>query len=232
MAYHAVIFDLFGTLVQDFSRRQYESVLAQMAQAVGAPYTAFQHLHGQSYADRCLGRYASIEEDIAQVCAMLGLRVTSAQVAQAAQYRYHFTACALRPAQPVLDALRHLRQMGLRLGLLSDCGPDVPQLWSHCPLAPLIDVAVFSCQERRKKPDPLLYHTAAQRLGVTTPLCVYVGDGSSDELRGATLAGCLPILRRIALEDVYDRDRADVVTWQGMVVHAIEELPQVLMQMQ
>ena len=122
--------------------------------------------------------------------------------------------------------------MGLRLGLLSDCGPDVPQLWPQCPLAPLIDSAVFSCQEGRKKPDPLLYHTVAQRLGVSASACVYVGDGSSDELRGATVAGRVPILRWMPLENVYDHDRTDVITWDGMAVHAIEELPQVLMQMQ
>jgi putative hydrolase of the HAD superfamily len=67
MPYQAIIFDLFGTLVQDFSRSQYDRVLAQMAEAVGAPYRECWHLKGQTYPDRCLGRYPSTEEHIAQI---------------------------------------------------------------------------------------------------------------------------------------------------------------------
>ncbi|PON19530.1 hypothetical protein C2W62_02190 [Candidatus Entotheonella serta] len=32
-----------------------------------------------------------------------------------------------------------LKQMGFRLGLISNCGPDVPQLWPQLPLAKHMD---------------------------------------------------------------------------------------------
>ena len=38
MKYAAVIFDLFGTLVDNFSAREYESVLMQMASVLAVPY--------------------------------------------------------------------------------------------------------------------------------------------------------------------------------------------------
>jgi beta-phosphoglucomutase-like phosphatase (HAD superfamily) len=40
MCYQAVIFDLFGTLV-DFSPREHDRVLADMAAVLGVPYHAF-----------------------------------------------------------------------------------------------------------------------------------------------------------------------------------------------
>lgn len=228
MPYQAVIFDLFGTLVDDFSRRQYDAVCHQMADAVAAPYADFHQLLGQTYRDRCLGLYASIEDNITVVCHRLGLIPTPAQIAQAATYRYAFTAHTLIPEQAVLETLGALRRERLCLGLISDCGPDVPALWHGCPLAPLIDAALFSCREGHTKPHIELYQSIARKLEVAPRACVYVGDGSSQELTGAAAAGFLPVLRRIPLDDVYDQHRTEVDAWQGLWIRQIRELPQML----
>ena len=75
--------------------------------------------------------------------------------------------------------------MGLRTALISNCSPDVPELWPTTPYVQLIDEPLFSCVERLVKPDSNLYLRAWTRLGVGPEDCVYVGDGGDHELTGA-----------------------------------------------
>ncbi len=228
----AVIFDLFGTLVGDFSRQTYDVVYRYMAQAVDAPLDDFRQAFGQSLQDRSVGVYDTIEQNIAHVCTQLGLSPTPAAIAAAAEHRYAFIRDTITPRQDVLDTLAALRQSGLRLGLISNCGPDVPKLWPQIPLAAHIDTALFSCRERLQKPALELYHSACHRLQHPPSACVYVGDGSSEELTGATQAGMVPVLKRTNLVNVYDNVRPEVASWRGHAVDEIRELPALITALQ
>ncbi len=77
MKYTAIIFDLFGTLIGDFSRTRYEDVYVCMARAVQLPSDVFRHAFGQTFHDRTIGQYASIEQNIAHVCTQLGMSPTA-----------------------------------------------------------------------------------------------------------------------------------------------------------
>lgn len=108
--------------------------------------------------------------------------------------------------------------------MITNCGPDVPFLWSECPLRELMDTTVFSCQARIRKPDETIYRRAARDLLVDPADCVYVGDGSSEELTGAARVGMLPILKMTSLDDVYDKARSDVSNWEGKKIREIDEI--------
>ena len=224
MRYRAIVFDLFGTLVRSFTRQEYDQVNARMAAAVGVPYAEFWRLMGETYRDSCLGRYGCYEDLVADVCGRAGVEANTAHIEQAARFHYAFMAAALAPEPDVLDALDRLKQRGLSLGLISDCGPSVPALFAQSPCARLIDVPVFSCEERIKKPASAIYGRACQRLKISAQECIYVGDGSSQELTGAAAAGMRPVLKRTDLHDVYDRHRPEVESWRGPAVDAIGEL--------
>ncbi len=228
----AIIFDLFGTLVGNFSRRENDKVVAQMAEILNVPYPQFWQRMGETYADRCLGRYACIEELMRAICSDLGLEPRSGARAysDAANIHYKFMANALIPKPEVLDALNTLKDAGLKLGLISDCGPSVPRLFPLSPLAECIDTPVFSCDVHLKKPSLSIYEVACHRLRVQPEACLYVGDGSSEELTGAATAGMLPILKRTDLTGVYDAHRPDVENWQGPVIDEIRELCDMMQQ--
>ena len=166
MRYQAVIFDLFGTLVNSFTRREYDQVNAQMAAAVRAPYTEFWRLMGETYQDSCLGRYSSYEDLVSDVCCRAGVPANLIQITQAAIFHYEFIAKAIVPEPEVLEALDRLKKRGLRLGLISDCGPSVPLLFPQSPLARFVDAPVFSCEERIKKPSSAIYQRICQRLEI------------------------------------------------------------------
>ena len=220
----AVIFDLFGTLVNSFTRREYDQVNAQMAAAVSVPYPEFWQLMGETYQDGCLGRYTSYEDLVSDVCCRAGVQANPTQITQAANFHYEFIANAIVPGPEVQEALDNLKQTGFRLGLISDCGPSVPLLFPKSPLARYIDVPVFSCEERIKKPSSDIYQRICQRLEMEPLECIYVGDGSSQELTGAAAVGMRPVLKRTDLRDVYDSHRPEVENWRGLAINEIKEL--------
>ena len=91
-----------------------------------------------------------------------------------------------------------------------------PQL----PIAPLVDATVFSFVTGHRKPEPENYLACCAHLEVAPGDCVYVGDGGSDELAGASAVG----MRAVHL-DV--RDEADSLVygrhlaWDGEVVNSL-----------
>lgn len=222
MPYKAVIFDLYGTLVGNFSRQAYDRVQVQMANILGVPYPKFWQAMGETSNDRSLGVYLSFEENIVEVCRRLSVNRT--QIEEAVALNYEFTKDALVPEPEVLEALATLKHSGLHLGLITNCSPAVPLLFPQSPLAQYIDIPVFSCEERVKKPSRRIYQIACERLNVKPQECLYVGDGSSEELTGAAAVGMLPILKRADLTDVYDAHRPELENWQGHVIDEVTEV--------
>ena len=231
MSYRAVVFDLFGTLVRSFTRQEYDQVNSRMAEAVGVPFAEFWQLVAETGHDWYVGHYSSKEDRLQDICHRWGIEADTAQITQAAKYHYEFMANAITLEREVLEVLTRLKAQGPKLGLISNCGPCVPMLWEQTQLYRLIDVSVFSCEERVTKPNIVIYEITAHQLEVQPQECIYVGDGSSNELTGAADAGMLPILKRTDLDDVYDRDRPEVVDWNGPAIDRIVELPDLLRKM-
>ena len=95
----------------------------------------------------------------------------------------------LVPRPGAVETVEALRERGLRVGLISVCAEEVPELWAQTPFADLIEEPVFSCSVGLLKPDPRIYRLACDRLGVEPDEAVFVGDGANDELAGAERAG-------------------------------------------
>jgi putative hydrolase of the HAD superfamily len=62
-------------------------------------------------------------------------------------------------------------------------------VWSETPFAGLFDAEVFSCSCRLRKPDPQIYRSALDQLGVAAQEALFVRDGANDELAGAERVG-------------------------------------------
>src|SRR5947209_6826756 len=126
-----------------------------MAGLLSMPYEQFYQRLSVTYRDREVGWITSLEESIASVCRELSTGgVTPDQVEVVAQLHYAYVTTLLRPDPADVETLGALRSRGLKIGLISNCGPDVPRLWPDSPLASQFDVTVFSCQVGMRKPDP------------------------------------------------------------------------------
>ncbi|XVV17448.1 HAD family hydrolase [Actinoplanes sp. CA-131856] len=190
----AIVFDFFGTLTDPAAETTRRASFAATAAALGVPTAAFWTAMSASFTERATGALGDTRATLREMAHRCGTTPTEDQL-QAAVRLQHAGAEQARPARPgALPLLDDLRRAGFRLAVLSDCSSELVEAWPTTPFAARVDTAVFSWQEHTRKPDPRLYATAATRLGVPAGQCWYVGDGASQEYRGAHLAGMRPVL--------------------------------------
>jgi putative hydrolase of the HAD superfamily len=221
--YQAVIFDLFGTLVENFSRGEYERTLAEMAVVLGAPPDGFIRLWADTFNLRSTGVFPSVEACVEHICRELNVTVSGAQIKRTGQIRLDYTLRNMKPRSGSVEVLTSLKSDGYKTALISDCTPETPLVWQNTPFAPLFDVTVFSCRAGVKKPDPRIYHLATDRLGVRPQDCLYIGDGSSRELSGASQAGMRAVLIR-APDEAADAHTIDREAWHGPAISSLIEV--------
>lgn len=104
-----------------------------------------------------------------------------------------FAKAVLRIDESVLRTLHMLRKRGKKLGLVSNADAIEIASWSKSPLNDVFDTVVFSCEVGLVKPDKEIYICACNDLGVIPSECLFVGDGGSDELRGAKVLGMITV---------------------------------------
>ena len=108
---------------------------------------------------------------------------------------------AWAPARRMGDSthalLDSLRARGLKVGLVSNTF-DPPWLLHRdledMGLSERLDTAVFSSEVGRRKPDPLIFETALERLGVGPERALFVGDRRYEDVRGAAELGMRTVL--------------------------------------
>jgi putative hydrolase of the HAD superfamily len=211
-------------LIDNFTRREYESVLAEMASVLAAPHDKFIRYWLDTFIERTTGVHPTHKASIEYICQKLGVRVSKAQIEHAGKVRLDYTTRSIKPRQDSIEVLTRLKSEGYKTGLISDCSGEIPMVWNNTPFAPLFDATVFSCQAGIKKPDPRIYHKATTQLGVEPQNCMYIGDGSSQELTGAIRVGMHPVLIRMPDESVDDHfiDREE--NWEGPVISSLQEV--------
>ncbi len=227
MPLDAVIFDLFGTLVEPYVR--WPEMIPRLADLFGVSRDAFNSAWSELEPGRDRGEFDSTSEAMERCATMLGVAADGSRIAAAVALKHESVRRALHRLRPdAIATLMALRAMGLKLGLISDCSADVPELWHETPLAPLLDAAVFSCDAKVTKPDPSIYLRCCRLLGVVPRDCLYVGDGGSNELAGAGRAGMMAILLSSAGDNLADAHRLQRQSWDGKTITALTDLRNIL----
>lgn len=215
------MFDFFGTLTVASSPQRRTAAIAEIATAIGAPIEEFRTAWWQTWAERCTGAMGDFPTALAGVAARLGIDVSEQSLADATELRRRGERTFRVLRRDALPTLQTLRERGLSTALISDCTDELADEWADSPIAPYIQVPIFSCTAGYKKPDPRIYALACDGLGVAPSDCLYVGDGGSDELTGATTAGMTAV--RI-LDDGGEHHRFEPVEWHGPQIHTLAEI--------
>ena len=209
----AVVFDLFGTLVYEFPRSDWDEWLDASAAALDVDPETFHEAWSATAMDRQTGRVGDIAEHIRTLAARAGGWPEEGQVAEALELRAELYRKWFEPRPGALEILGELRERGMPTALISMCAPDTPPMWRSSPLAGLVDVEVFSSEVGLRKPEPEIYLLACERLGVEAPRCFYVGDGAYAELTGASAVGMHAVLIRDPAEAEVEALRPEAEDW-------------------
>jgi putative hydrolase of the HAD superfamily len=229
--FDAVVFDLFGTLVPEFSRTDFYDSVRTAADVLGCDRDAFERGWVETAHERQTGAYPSgVEGNVRAIVEALGGEPPTDDVLEAALatrkvlYDRWFHA-----RDGALETLCDVKARGFPIALISMCAPDTPERWRASSLAPFVDVAIFSSETGLRKPDPEIYLAACDRLGVEPGRCLYCGDGAYAELSGATAVGMTAVLIRPP-----DLDVAEALTpepeegWRGPVIGHLRQLLDIL----
>lgn len=220
----AVIFDLFGTLVNDFGSPGGTVHMEKMAAALGAPSEQFKSLWAQTTQMRIIGAFDTVEANLDYVCRSMSITPAFEQIRHAVEIRMQHVRQALQPRPDAVETLSHLKEAGYRTGLVSNCSIEIPILWLETAFASLIETAVFSSRERLKKPDTRMYDLACERLGVAPGSCLYIADGEDHELSAAARVGLHPVLLRTSPPKSSRRSHQEAEEWQGPRIDNLMEI--------
>lgn len=216
----AVLFDYFGTLTRAVRQGPAHR---RMALRLGCDPDEWLTLMAQTFYLRASGRLGDPATVLGFLARHLGAAPCERTLRRVLVERVGAvgTDGPLRPQ--AVAVLRALRRRGLRTAVVSDCWYELPVLLPRLPVHRLLDTCVFSVQVGRCKPDPAMYLTACERLGVLPRECLYIGDGGSRELTGAQAVGMAAL--RLAAPDLAEHlSFAFDETFSGPSVTSLDDL--------
>jgi len=190
----AVLFDLFHTLAcVPPTKHTGEKSVGEILGISTAEWS--RRYYEEDVLGRCVGRETDHLEAMRRVAHSIDPTVPEDRIVAAAESRRSRFERGLRGIEPaILSALDRLRDAGIRTALVSDAGADDVDAWPHCPLASRLDAVVFSFQLGARKPDRRIYEHALAAVDVHAGDALFVGDGGSDEHRGARAVGMKAVL--------------------------------------
>lgn len=117
----------------------------------------------------------------------------------------------ITPNPEAVAVLKKLRETGIKTGLVTNITPELLESQKKkvaaLGIAELFDVIIYSAELGIHKPDPRIFHHAAQCLGAEPGKCLFVGDDPRSDIAGARGVG----MEAVWLDNrpVYDGSFAD-----------------------
>jgi putative hydrolase of the HAD superfamily len=93
------------------------------------------------------------------------------------------------PWEDAAPALAALRELGLRLVVVSNWDCSLPAVLAEIGLEPLLDAVVTSAAVGAAKPDARIFQAALEQAGCAPGQALHVGDSVENDLMGAIGAG-------------------------------------------
>jgi len=185
----AVVFDLFGTLLDNLEPEGWKAAFSEIAVHLGADPDKFWEGWVAGYSSRMDGSLPDNDHVFAPIASALGLQVGDAELRDAARMRDRFMRSCMRIKHDALTCLEALSARGYQLALATDCSSQTPSLLDETPLGAFFETRAISAELGVTKPHPAMYEHVLAGLGVSGDQCWYVGDGNSHELVGAKRQG-------------------------------------------
>ena len=187
MQYKAVIFDLFETLITEWGHKKYTK--NEICADLGIERADFDTFWDEKALDQYEGKI-SYEDSLKYVCEKCGKSVDEETILNILDKRIKTKSVCFEYVQPeVFQLLKTLKDIGMQIAIVSNCSSEEVKVLKDSEIYKYFNEVILSYEVHMKKPDSCIYEEAAKRLGVDLEECLFVGDGGSNELVGATNVG-------------------------------------------
>lgn len=182
----AVIFDMYETLVTQFSSPLYYGT--QIAQDLGLRPEEFLPGWRATEYDRATGKL-TFEAVMERLMKAHGI-YSAEKHWQVVEKRLAIQSdCFAHLHSGILPLLSGLKGKGVKIGLITNCFSEEAALIRESELFAYFDAPCLSYELGVRKPDPAIFHTCMEKLGIPAENCLYAGDGGSQELETASALG-------------------------------------------
>lgn len=185
----AVIFDMYETLITLYGSPVYFS--KQMAEDSGISEDIFTPMWRMTEDDRTTGK-VTVDEVIERI-----LRENNCYSEEIVRLimdkKIRYKKEAFEHMHPeIIPMMRTLKERGIKIGLISNCHSEKSEVIKESVIYPYFDAVCLSYDEGLKKPDAEIFRRCLEKLSLNSEDCLYVGDGSSNELEAAKNIGMKP----------------------------------------
>lgn len=205
--FDAILFDLGDTLI--YYDGDWPEVFARARQAMLISLQSFGVEVGQEFLDdfhdRMQAYYLEREAEFIEYTTHHILRVTlddwgfedtPDEVLLAALAGFHsVTQTSWYPEEDALSTLQELGQMGYRLAMVSNAADDANTqvLVDKLGARPYVEFVLSSAAQGIRKPNPQIFISALNQMGVAPERAVMVGDTLGADILGAHNAGMFAV---------------------------------------
>ncbi|MHA1371002.1 MAG: HAD family hydrolase [Promethearchaeota archaeon] len=233
--YRALIFDLYGTLVEIYKRSEYMENLHEIVDILGLDFESFKSAWHNVWLKYPYGDYPSLEGRFEEAfkCYFDGddYFIPSKKIKKAVKVRLNYiTNQHLKVKSGVLEALKWSIDQGYKLGMISNCSIETAITWDKNPISKFIPDPSFSCLVKIKKPEAEIYLNELNKLHVDPERCIYFGDGDDNELTTARELGVTTVLVRYKVDD--DVFRREPIPNSDLVLDDFQDLPRLVMDLE
>ena len=214
---YGVVRDKLTEWVEDRAPPEVDELVERIAGAV-------DDMVGRSYMERRMEELDQVAL-FEQAFAAIGYELPRELLYEVAEIDHDSFSRSLTAPPSTLETLARLREMGLRLGLISNLSllpHKVREDLDRLEIAPYLDAAAFSSEVGFRKPDARIFLHTLKALGEDPAHAVFVGDRLNDDVVGAQAVGMRTILTR----EFRQEDPGDVRP--DAVVQKLAEIPDVL----
>jgi putative hydrolase of the HAD superfamily len=187
-----VFFDLFFTLVTPkYSDLRNENDVLKITKEEWEKYAEDNEL----YITRATGKEKSPEKIIEDIVKKIKIEINDCDKKEILKLREERFKASLIDVNPtIVDVLLDIKKKGKKICLLSNADIIDVMHWDKSPLNELFDETIFSYEVGCLKPQREIYNIALKKMKVAPEKCIFIGDGGSDELKGAKELGMHTIL--------------------------------------
>jgi putative hydrolase of the HAD superfamily len=224
-SYKAFLFDLFHTLVD-----------VAAAPGISGRYTA--DILGVDRSDWNRACFSDLHEicrptrhtDVVRALAhSIDPSISEERIAQATEERQRrFDHALLNVEEDTLQRLETFKRLGYRLALVSNASTGEVSAWQDSPLADCFDATLFSWKCGMQKPDSAIYHEALRQLDCRNHEALFIGDGGSNEHRGANAIGLDNVLLTRYLQRIDAERLTERRAWVKWEIAHLNELLELL----